>query len=82
MHLKNNGIDKNIFSSGALHLLFTDKIICNSSDYHNNRVYLTDKGKAYVEQLKIERRNKRNRRIHDWTNTAIALAALIVAIMK
>ena len=79
--LNKNGINRNRFSPDILHHLFTDGIICNSSDYHNNNVYLTYKGKAYIEQLKIERarynEEKRRSWIQFWIPFAVSLFALL-----
>ena len=75
---KTGGISKNQLPSSELKRLFKDNYIANSTDFHDNNVYLTDKGRAYVEEVKSEQR----RIVHDWVNTGIAFGALIVAIIS
>lgn len=60
--------------------LFSDKYLHRDTSklYCPAIISLTEAGRAYVEKLK----NERKRIIHDWINTAIALIALIVAIVK
>ena len=64
--------------------LFSDKYLHSDTSelYAPAIISLTEKGRAYVENIITETHNKRMRLIHDWVNTAIALLALIVAIMK
>ena len=75
---KSGSVNKNEIPHTVLHSLFQDNYIANSNNYHDTNVYLTDKGKAYVEDLK----KTRNLRIHDWVNTSIAAMSLIVAIIS
>ncbi len=79
--LNENGIDKSLFPHDALHQLFSDNIIRNSSEFHNNKVYLTDKGKAYVESVKEEHSEKNFQHVHIWINTGIAAVSLIASII-
>ena len=60
--------------------LFSDKYLHRDTSklYAPAVISLTENGRAYVEKLK----NERKRIIHDWINTAIALIALVVAIVK
>jgi hypothetical protein len=60
--------------------LFSEKYLHRDTSklYAPAVISLTEAGSAYVEELKTERR----RIIHDWINTAIALIALVVAIVK
>lgn len=43
--------------------------------------YITDKGKAYIESSKEHKFDRKHRIFHDWINTAIALAALVLSII-
>ena len=72
------GIDRNQISTPVLRELFQDNYITNSTDFHDNNVYLTDAGRAYVEEVK----SNKKRIIHDWVNTGIAAVSLIVAIIS
>ena len=60
--------------------LFSEKYLHRDTSklYAPAVISLTENGRAYVEKLK----NERKRIIHDWINTAIALIALVVAIVK
>ena len=74
----NGSINKNQLSSSVLRELFQNDHITNSSDFYDANVYITEKGRAYVEEIKSERK----RIVHDWINTGIAFSALIVAIIS
>lgn len=77
----NGSIDKNQLSYSALRNLFNDHYIANSNNYRDNSIYLTDKGKAYVESIIEKRSEKKFQHIHTWINTCIAAMSLIVAII-
>ena len=72
------GISKNQLPPSELKRLFQDDYITNSTDFHDNNVYLTDAGRAYVEEVKSEQQII----VHAWVNTGIAFGALIVAIIS
>ena len=59
--------------------LFSDKYLHRDTSklYAPAVISLTEAGRAYVEELKTERR----RIIHDWINTAISLLALTTSII-
>lgn len=78
---KTGSINKKQLSQTELHRLFQDAYITNSNNFHDNNVYLTDKGRAYVEEIKSEQKDKYHRIVHECFNTAIAIGALIVAIL-
>ena len=75
---KTGCVNNNQFSSSDLHSLFQDNYISNSNDFHDNNVYLTNKGRAYVEEIKSEQK----RIVHDWVNTGIAASSLLVAFIS
>ena len=75
---KTGGLAKTQLPPSELKRLFQDNYITNSNDFHDNNVYLTDAGRAYVEEVKSEQR----RIVHAWVNTGIAFGALIVAIIS
>lgn len=66
---KTGCVNKNQFSSSDLHSLFQDNYISNSNNFHDNNVYLTDKGKAYVEEIKSDK-------YRFWIPVVISLIAL------
>lgn len=72
----NGSVNRNQLPPSELQRLFQDRYIANSTDYHDNNVYITDAGRAFVEEIKSEQK----RIVHDWFNTFIAFGALIVAI--
>ena len=74
---KGGGVNRNQFPTSELHRLFQDHYITNSTNYHDENVYLTEEGRAHVEEVKLEKR----RTVHDWINTVIAFGALVVAIL-
>lgn len=74
---KTGSVNKNQLPTFVLRELSQDHYITNSTNYHDTNVYLTDTGKAYVEEVKLNNR----RIVHDWINTGIAVGSLIVAII-
>ena len=74
-------VKKNCFSVKDLHILFADGIIENSSNYHDDNVYLTDKGEAYVEDMLEDIKEKRNTKIHAWINSAGVILSLILSVI-
>ena len=66
---KNGSINKNQLSRSVLRNLFQDSLIANSNDYNDNNIHLTDKGRAYVEEIKSDKR-------HFWIPVIISLVAL------
>ncbi len=80
---KEGKIDKNQISYSQLHSLFDDNYIANSSDYHDNNVYLTDKGRAYVEELPPQTLFKKLIGwVEDNTLEIIAIIISIIALLK
>ena len=79
----NGSINKNQIPYSELHSLFQDDYITNSNDYHDNNVYLTDKGRAYIEEIELndKRYKKEIRRswIQFWIPVVISIIALIGA---
>jgi len=59
--------------------LFSEKYLHRDTSklYAPAVISLTEKGRAYVEELKTQRR----RIVHDWINTAISLLALSTSII-
>lgn len=75
-------VKKSCFSVKKLHLLYADGIIENSSDFHDDNVYLTDKGEAYVEEMLENIEEKRSNKIHRWINSVVAVLSLILAVIS
>ena len=48
---KGGGINRNLFTRSELKRLFQDHYIINSTNYYDENVYLTEDGRAYVEEL-------------------------------
>jgi hypothetical protein len=69
---KTGGISKNQLPPSELKRLFQDNYITNSTDYHDNNVYLTDEGRAYVEEVKSDK-------CRFWIPVIISIIALLVA---
>ena len=80
---KSGSINKKQIPHSELRSLFQDRYILNSTDYHNNNVYLTDKGKAYVEELESNsqryKEEKRRSWIQFWIPVVISIISLIGA---
>lgn len=73
-------VKKSCFPVKALHLLYADGIIENSANFHDENVYLTNKGEAYVEKMIEDTKEKRSAKIHSWINSAGVILSLILAI--
>lgn len=74
-------VKKSCFPIKKLRLLYADSIIENSSNYHDDNVYLTDKGEAYVEDMLENIVEKRNAKIHAWINSAGVILSLILSVI-
>lgn len=57
-------------------------IIGSSALYQPKCIYLTENGRAYVEQTLSSEADKRSKKVHEWINTIIAALALIVAVIS
>ena len=74
-----NGINRNRFSTSELHRLFQDHYITNSTNYHDENVYLTEEGRAYVEALPPQTLRCK---VIDWIkDTILELTAIIISII-
>ena len=73
-------VKKSCFSIKTLRLLYADGIIENSTNYHDENVYLTNKGEAYVEKMIEDTKEKRSAKIHSWINSAGVILSLILAV--
>ncbi len=76
---KTGSINKNQLSPSVLRSLFQDDYITNSSDYHDNNVYLTDEGKEYVEGLPPQTLS--GKAINWIKDNALELIAIIISII-
>ncbi len=74
-------VNKTVFPNYVLHTLFADEIIRNTSDFNDNRVYLTDRGKAYVEKILKDNKEKRSDKLHRWINSVGVILSLIVSVI-
>ncbi len=70
---KTGSVNKNQLSPTALRELFQNGYIVNSSNYHDNNIYLTDKGRAYVEEVKSDK-------LRFWIPVIISIMALLIAL--
>ncbi len=52
---KNGSINRNLITPSDLHRLFQDNYIINSTNYHDENVYLTEAGRAYIEEVKLDK---------------------------
>lgn len=76
---KTGSVSRNQISTSELHRLFQDRYITNSTDFHDNNVYLTDKGKAYVEELPPQTLRCK---VFNWVKeNALELIAIIISII-
>lgn len=75
-HLKSLGYVSQNIPNLRRKLQYTDYQLARAGTY-----YITDKGKAYIESSKEHKFDRKHRIIHDWINTAIALAALVLSII-
>lgn len=78
MSRQDNGIDRSLFFDDALRNLYEDKYIKNSPNFHCNDVFITDKGKAYVEHRKAENFKYYFSVI---TNGILSIIAIVVSII-
>lgn len=82
----NNKLDKSCFSYDTLKRLFSDEYIITSSDFHDNNIHLSDKGKAYVELLAYAHPLTVKERIKKWVRDnlleVIAIIISIAALLK
>ncbi len=69
---KNGSINRNLITPSDLHRLFQDNFIANSTNYHDENVYLTEEGRAYVEEIKSDKRRF-------WIPVVISILALLIA---
>lgn len=53
---KTGSVNRNQLPISELHRLFQDHYITNSTNYHDENVYLTEDGRAYVEEIKSDKR--------------------------
>ena len=71
-----------MFSADALRNLYNDKYIMNSSDFHNENVFITDKGKAYVEYHRAENFKYYFSVVLNGMLSVIAVAVSIIGLLK
>ena len=69
---KGGGVNRNQFPTSELHRLFQDHYITNSTNYHDENVYLTEEGRAHVEEVKLDKRRF-------WIPVVISILALLIA---
>ena len=74
-------VKKSCFSVKTLRLLYADAIIENSANYHDDNVYLTDKGEAYVEAIIDDAKEKSSAKIHSWINSVGVILSLILSVL-
>ena len=79
---KTGSINKNQIPHLELHSLFQDDYITNSNDYHDNNVYLTDKGKAYVEEIRLNNKRYKKEIRRSWIQFWIPLIVSIFALLR
>ena len=76
---KKGSVNRNQISHSVLRELFQDRYIANSNNYHDANIYITDEGRAYVEELKSDKH-------HFWIPVIISLVALfrpeIISLVK
>lgn len=80
---KTGGINKTLIPSAELRRLFQDNYITNSTDFHDANVYLTDAGRAYVEELPPQTLSAK---VTNWIKEhfleLIAILISIIALLK
>lgn len=76
---KSGKIDKSHFDIFVLRDLLKDGYIVNSNDYNDKMVYLTDRGRAYLDSIKDYNSEKLSDRTHRWINTIVAVLSLVIA---
>jgi len=75
-----DGLDKSEFEYRVLRDLIDDKFIVHSGNSHDDIFYLTDRGRAYLEELKNISDERNSAKFHRWVNTIIAGLSLLTAI--
>lgn len=76
---KTGSINKNQIPPSVLCDLFQNNHITNSTDFHDNNIYLTEKGRAYVEELPPQ---TLCRKLINWVKDHILeLIAIIISII-
>ena len=75
-HLKSLGYVNQNIPNLRRKLHYTDYQLARAGTY-----YITEKGVGYIEAMKEYTFDRKLRIIHDWVNTAIALAALVLSII-
>ena len=80
---KSGNINRNLITPSDLHRLFQDRYIINSTNYHDENVYLTEEGRAYVEDLPPQTLCGK---VLDWVteniHELIAIIISIIALLK
>ena len=80
------GINKTLFSNDALQNLFQDGYLINSNNFHDKTVYLSDTGKAYIEQFIAGLPLPFKQRVLRWLKSNIlelvAITISIIALLK
>ena len=77
---ENNGLNKSLFPIDVIHRLFDDGFVRYSSDHHDNNLCLTDKGKAYVEEIKSNNKRYKEEIRRSWVRFWIPVAISILAL--
>ena len=70
---KTGGISKNQLPPSELKRLFQDNYITNSTDFHDDTVYLTDAGRAYIEEVKSDDKRYKEEKRRSWIQFWILL---------
>ena len=79
---KTGGINKNQFSPSVLHDLFQNDHITNSSDFHDANVYITEKGRAYVEKIRLNDKRYKKEIRRSWTQFWIPVIISLIALFR
>ena len=79
---KTGSINKNQIPPYVLHELFQNDHITNSSNFHDNNVYLTDKGKAYVEEIKLNDKRYKKEILRSWIQFWIPVIISLIALFR
>ena len=79
---KTGSVNKNQLPTFVLRELSQDHYITNSTNYHDTNVYLTDTGKAYVEEIKLNDKRYKEKTRRSWIQFWIPLTISVLALFK
>ena len=78
----NGSINENQFPPSVRRNLFQDHYIIRSNNYHDTNVYITDKGRAYIEEIKQVSKCYKEEIHRSWIQFWIPVAISLIALFR